>query len=152
MKKQNNAKKVNKPLSKKVAPFVMSTSMVAATFLAAGAPISAAELEGKGVTSEVIEQAKNHGEEVSQLAKSLPGPPEKGQLVSELAKDKSEKNIEESTSDDLATEEDGEAAEAPAEPVAEEDETSDDTAEAPAEPIAEEDETSDDTAEAPAEP
>ena len=56
MKKQENAKKVNKPLSKKVAPFVMSTSMVAATFLAAGAPISAAELEGKGVNPEAIEQ------------------------------------------------------------------------------------------------
>ena len=53
MKKQNNAKKVNKPLSKKVAPFVMSTTMMAATFLAAGAPISAAELEGKNVNHEV---------------------------------------------------------------------------------------------------
>ena len=74
MKKQNNVKKVNKPLSKKVAPFVMSTSMVAASFLAAGAPISAAELEGKGATPEVIQHAKNHGQEVSQLAKSLQGP------------------------------------------------------------------------------
>ena len=58
MKKQDNAKKVNKPLAKKVVPFVMSTSMVAASFLAAGAPISAAELDGKEVTPEVIE----HGE------------------------------------------------------------------------------------------
>ena len=56
MKKQDNAKKVNKPLAKKVVPFVMSTSMVAATSLAAGAPISAAELEGKGVNPEAIEQ------------------------------------------------------------------------------------------------
>ena len=113
MKKQNNAKKVNKPLSKKVAPFVMSTSMMAATFLAAGAPISAAELEGKGIAPEVIEQidqAKNHGQKVSALAKSLKGPSEfnKGQLISELAKDKSFKTekdesedpIEETTNDD----------------------------------------------------
>ena len=74
MKKQDNAKKVNKPLSKKVAPFVMSTSMMAATFLAAGAPISAAELEGKGVTPEVIEQieqAKNHGQKVSAVSEKL---------------------------------------------------------------------------------
>ena len=58
MKKQDNAKKVNKPLAKKVVPFVMSTSMVAASFLAAGAPISAAELEGKGATPEVIRTCK----------------------------------------------------------------------------------------------
>ena len=118
MKKQENAKKVNKPLSKKVAPFVMSTSMMAATFLAAGAPISAAELEGKGIDPEVIEQIdqpKNHGQEVSALAKSLKGPSEfnKGQRISQLAKDKSfktEKNvsedpIDERTNDDLAMEE-----------------------------------------------
>ena len=132
MKKQENAKKVNKPLSKKVAPFVMSTSMVAATFLAAGAPISAAELEGKGVNPEAIEQIeqpKNHGQKVSALANSLKGPSEfnKGQMISELAKDKSfktEKNvsedpIEEPTNDDLASEEEvvEEGTEAPAEPV-----------------------------------
>ena len=72
-KKQMDSKKVNKPFSKKVAPFVMSTSMVAATLFATGAPISAAELEEKGVNTEVLEQAKNHGQEVSELAKSLPG-------------------------------------------------------------------------------
>ena len=80
-----DSKKANKNLSKKVAPLVMSTSMMAATFLVAGAPISAAELDTKGVNPEVIEQVKNHGQEVSTLAKSLPGSPEKGKLVSELA-------------------------------------------------------------------
>ena len=47
----------------------------------------------------------------------------KGQIVSELAKDKSEDQIEEPTNDDLATEEEvEEGTEAPADPVAEEDE------------------------------
>src|SRR5690242_19331972 len=103
MKKQNNSNKVNKPLSKKVAPFVMSTSMMAATFLAAGAPISAAELEGKEVAPEVIEQAKNHGQEVSALAKSLKGPSEinKGQLINELAKDKSFKTEQDESEDHI---------------------------------------------------
>ena len=156
MKKQNNAKKVNKPLSKKVAPFVMSTTMMAATFLAAGAPISAAELEGKNVNHEVIEQAKNHGQKVSALAKSLPGSPEKGQLVSELAKSKSENIIEESANEDV-TEVEGveEGAEAPAEPV-EEGEADEDVTEteevvegteAPAEPVAEEGEADEDVTE-----
>ena len=95
MKKQNNAKKVNKPLSKKVAPFVMSTSMMAATFLVAGAPISAAELEGKGVTPEDNRTGKKSWSGISELAKSLQGPLEegqldnKGQIISDLAKDKS---------------------------------------------------------------
>ena len=88
-KKQMETKRTNKKLARKVAPFVMSTSMMAATFLAAGAPISAAELEKTDVNPEVIEQVKNHGQEVSSLAKSLPGSPEKGKLVSELAKSKS---------------------------------------------------------------
>ena len=85
-KKQMDSKRVNKKLSKKVAPLVMSTSMIAATFLAAGAPISAAELDTKSVNPEVIEQLNNHGQEVSALAKSLPGSPEKGKLVSEQAR------------------------------------------------------------------
>ncbi|MEH7115094.1 hypothetical protein V7124_22435, partial [Neobacillus niacini] len=88
-KKQMVSKEVNKKLSKKVAPLVMSTTMMAAAFLAAGAPISAAELDKKGVNPEVIEQVKNHGQEVSALAKSLPGSPEKGKLVSKLAQAKS---------------------------------------------------------------
>ena len=86
-KKHMDSKKANKNFSKKVAPLVMSTSMIAATFLAAGAPISAAELDKKDVNPEVIEQAKNHGQKVSALAKSLPGSPEKGKLVSQLAQD-----------------------------------------------------------------
>ncbi len=117
-KKLKDSKNTNKALSKKVAPFVMSTSMMAATFLAAGAPISAAELEEKGVKPEIVEQVKNHGQEVSALANSLPGSPEKGKLVSELAKDKSfktdqldttnddsEDNIDETNNEEPATEE-----------------------------------------------
>ncbi|MGG3800361.1 hypothetical protein, partial [Metabacillus fastidiosus] len=88
-KKQMNSKKESKKLSKKVVPFVMSTSMMAATFLAAGAPTSAAELDNKEVNPEILEQVQNHGQEVSELAKSLPGSPEKGKLISELAKNKS---------------------------------------------------------------
>src|SRR3954454_18967702 len=84
-KRQMESKTLNENLSKKLAPLVMSTSMMAATFLAAGAPISAAELDTKGVNPEVIEQEKNHGQKVSALAKSLPGSPEKGKLVSKLA-------------------------------------------------------------------
>ena len=53
----------------------MSTSMMAATFLAAGAPISAAELEGKGVNPEAIEQTtKKPWSGSIRLAKSLKGP------------------------------------------------------------------------------
>lgn len=92
-KKQMESKKVNKNLSKKIAPLVMSTSMVAAAFLAAGAPISAAELDTKAVNPEVIEHVKNHGQEVSALAKSLPGSPEKGKIVSKLAQANSGTNI-----------------------------------------------------------
>ena len=92
-KKQMDSKEANKKLSKKVAPLVMSTTMVAAAFLAAGAPISAAELDKKDVNPEVIEQVKNHGQEVSALAKSLPGSPEKGKLVSQLAQAKSVRTI-----------------------------------------------------------
>ena len=84
-KKQMNSKETSKSLSKKVAPLVMSTSMMAATFLAAGAPISAAELDEKGVNPEIVEQVKNHGQEVSALANSLPGSPEKGKLVSQFS-------------------------------------------------------------------
>jgi hypothetical protein len=135
-KKQMDSKKANKRLSKKLAPLVMSTSMMAATFLAAGAPISAAELDTKGVNPEVIEQVKNHGQEVSALAKSLPGSPEKGELVSKLAQDNSgttnddpdnTDNIDETNndvpqegeiSDDTAAEEEGTAEETEA-PIAE---------------------------------
>ena len=77
--KTGKCKESKQTIIKKVAPFVMSTSMVAATFLAAGAPISAAELEGKGVNPEAIEQIeqpKNHGQKVSALANSLKGPSE----------------------------------------------------------------------------
>ncbi|MFJ8065082.1 hypothetical protein ACIQYS_10675 [Psychrobacillus sp. NPDC096426] len=99
-KKQMDSKKVNKNLSKKVAPLVMSTSMMAATFLAAGAPISAAELDTKGVNPEVIEHVKNHGQEVSSLAKSLLGTPEKGKLVSKLAQANSSKTNDDPDNND----------------------------------------------------
>ncbi|WP_218011650.1 hypothetical protein, partial [Metabacillus fastidiosus] len=89
----------------------MSTSMMAATFLAAGAPTSAAELDNKEVNPEVLAQVQNHGQEVSELAKSLPGSPEKGKLISELAKNKSFKTndkddqTEEGTTDEGTTDE-----------------------------------------------
>src|SRR3954463_14946460 len=166
-KKQKDSKNVNKALSKKVAPFVMSTSMMAATLFVAGAPISAAELEEKGVDPEILEQVKNHGQEVSAYARSLPGSPEKGQLVSELAKTNSlntdqlgttnddlEDNIDATTNDELqegeasddALEAEGEQAEegteapaaTPDAPVAEEGEASDDAAEVDGEEIVEE--------------
>ncbi|WP_066296280.1 hypothetical protein [Bacillus sp. FJAT-29937] len=99
-KKQMNSKKESKKFAKKVAPFAMSTSMMAAAFLAAGAPTSAAELENKGVKPEVLQHVKNHGQEVSALATSLPGSPEKGKLISELAKNKSFKTVKLNTDDD----------------------------------------------------
>ncbi|MEH7392317.1 hypothetical protein, partial [Bacillus sp. JJ1474] len=111
-KKQMNSKKEGRKLAKKVAPFVMSTSMVATAFLAAGAPSSAAEIDNKGVNPEVVDQVKNHGQKVSKLATSLPGSPEKGKLISELARDKSFKTVNLDTNDDKdepkPDEEDGE--------------------------------------------
>ena len=53
-KKQMDTKKVNKKLSKKVGPLVLSTSVVAAAFLAARVSASAAELDTKGVHSKLL--------------------------------------------------------------------------------------------------
>src|SRR5690606_39413126 len=121
-KKQMDSKTANKNFSKKVAPLVMSTSFIAASFLAAGAPISAAELDTKDVNTELIEHAKNHGQKVSEFAKSLPGSPEKGKLVSQVAQQKNEttdeledKEIDDATDDGVAEE--------PETPVTEEDAT-----------------------------
>jgi len=71
----NTEKKVSKRQSRKV-PFVLSTSMLAATFLVAGASVSADEHNGQDV---------NHGEIVSEVAQALPGSPEKGQIMSSIA-------------------------------------------------------------------
>ncbi|RHW31397.1 hypothetical protein D1B33_17980, partial [Lysinibacillus yapensis] len=102
-KKQMDSNKVTKNFSKKVAPLVMSTSMVAAAFLAAGAPTSAEELDKKGLSPEVEQKlqqmgvsskaiekaknAKNHGQKVSAIAKATAGSPEHGQIVSMVAQD-----------------------------------------------------------------
>ncbi|MER2120050.1 MAG: hypothetical protein ABS935_07255, partial [Solibacillus sp.] len=127
-KKQMDSKTANKNFSKKVAPLVMSTSFIAASFLAAGAPISAAELDAKDVNPEIIEHAKNHGQKVSEFAKSLPGSPEKGKLVSQIAQQKTETtelenndNIDDTTNDVV---EDG-VGEEPETPVTEDDVTED---------------------------
>src|SRR4051794_32767210 len=111
-KKPMDSKKTN--ISKKVAPLVMSTSMVAASFLAAGAPISAAEFDKEVVKPEVVEKYKNHGQAVSALARSLPGGPEKGKLVSALAQSNVGKVVAADEDDDDADETDGDT------PVAEE--------------------------------
>ncbi|MER2112064.1 MAG: hypothetical protein ABS960_05170, partial [Solibacillus isronensis] len=128
-KKQMDSKTANKNFSKKVAPLVMSTSFIAASFLAAGAPISAAELDAKEVNQEIIEQAKNHGQKVSEFAKSLPGSSEKGKLVSQVAQQKTETtdeledkdNIDDTTNEIV---EDG-VAEEPETPATEDDVTED---------------------------
>ncbi|MDI2586897.1 hypothetical protein OR571_07205 [Psychrobacillus sp. NEAU-3TGS] len=141
-KKQMESKKANKNLSKKVAPLVMSTSMMAATFLAAGAPISAAELDTKEVNPEVIEHVKNHGQEVSALARSLSGSPEKGELVSKLARVHSETTDDNPDNKDNIDDTTAEESEAPAaEEVQEADETEaveDESAEEAEAPTAEE--------------
>ncbi|MBM4761144.1 hypothetical protein [Bacillus sp. B15-48] len=150
--KQMDSKKATKALARKVAPLVMSTSMMAATFLVAGAPISAAELEEKGVNPEVLEQVKNHGQEVSELAKYLPGSPEKGKHVSDLAKNKSfklnpsdktddpinepnddESQIDEGSEEEAGTEEEAIAEEDSEVPAETPEESADENSEVPAE-------------------
>jgi hypothetical protein len=76
--------------SKKIAPLVLSIAMLASTFVVAGAPASAAELEAR---------AKNHGDIVSEVATSTPGSLEKGEIMQEVAKDNNEREGELSNED-----------------------------------------------------
>lgn len=83
-KKQMDSKTANKNFSKKVAPLVMSTSFIAASFLAAGAPISAAELDAKDVNREVIEHIKITGRKCLNLQRACQVLTKKGSLSAKL--------------------------------------------------------------------
>ncbi|WP_139368246.1 hypothetical protein [Evansella clarkii] len=76
MVEERNQKKEERKRNKKAVPFVLSTSMLAATFLAAGAPVSADEHDA---------EVKNHGEIVSLVAETIPGSPEKGYIMDEVS-------------------------------------------------------------------
>ncbi|MGO4890084.1 hypothetical protein ACJ2A9_20245, partial [Anaerobacillus sp. MEB173] len=96
MVKKREIKSNKAGVSKKVLPLVLSTSMLASTFIAAGAPVLADELE-------IAE--KNHGQIVSEAASSIPGSFEKGKIISELAKsNKDQSSVIEDGLEDEGTE------------------------------------------------
>jgi|GEM_PF-4095807 len=80
-----------KMTEKKWAPLVMSTTLITTAILSAGGTVSAAE----------VHQAKNHGQEISQLANSLPGSPDKGSAIHTLAKQINNTAITETNEDEL---------------------------------------------------
>ncbi|WP_248512707.1 hypothetical protein, partial [Sporosarcina sp. NCCP-2222] len=63
--------------TKKILPFVMSTSMLTAAVFGAGGSAFAAEKQDQ--------EFKNHGAEVSHYATSIPGSPEKGKFMRTIA-------------------------------------------------------------------
>ena len=96
MVKERNEKEKN--TNKKILPFVMSTSMLTAALFGAG---------GAALADENSEDTtfKNHGEEVSSFAKSIPGSPEKGKIMRAIASKKwQEKAAGEDKADDSVDE------------------------------------------------
>jgi hypothetical protein len=121
--KHNHSKKnQNNFISKKVAPLVMSTTMLASAFLMAGAPASALASEDSVPQLHAQKSESmgtpygSHGEIVSTYAKSIEGSPEKGIKISTAAQGDVETPAEEGTEVEVPTEEVTDA-ETPAEVV-----------------------------------
>ncbi|MBB4824920.1 hypothetical protein HNO89_002146 [Sporosarcina luteola] len=81
--------------TKKILPFVMSTSMLTAAVFGAGGSAFAAEKQDQ--------EFKNHGAEVSYYATSIPGSPEKGTFMRTIAN----KNVAAVTPDEEKPEQPG---------------------------------------------
>ncbi|MEW9673453.1 hypothetical protein, partial [Ammoniphilus sp. 3BR4] len=82
-----------KKSERKWVPLVMSTSLLTAAFISAGAPASANEL-GKAEQLEEALTYKNHGQQVSEVATTTDGGPGKGAVVNEAAQNKGEGTVD----------------------------------------------------------
>jgi hypothetical protein len=108
--------------AKKLAPLVLSTSMLASSLFMAGAPAMAEEKTEHKQQVEATESIeatfKNHGKRVSGAATTLSGSSEKGNEIRSIAQSNADTNAEapaEDGTDAEAPAEDGDNAEAPAE-------------------------------------
>jgi hypothetical protein len=93
---QDENSKGNKRFSKKLAPIVISTSMVISALMASGVPVLAAEAPTEQQVQNLEESEdvfENHGNMVSHYAKNYDGTDKKGQVIRLYAQENKDDNV-----------------------------------------------------------